>query len=56
MKYEVQVTRIGYACHMFTVEADSPEEARELAIEKGYNTEFSEHSSDYEADTPVPIG
>lgn len=39
-KYLVNVCRKEYRTHQFEVEADSPEEAEELAIEDSYNHDF----------------
>lgn len=47
-KYNISVTRIGYACRTIEVEADSQAEAEDLALEEAPNLEFSEHDSDYE--------
>lgn len=47
-KYQINVTRIGYACRVIEVEAKSQEEAENLALEKAPNLEFSEHASEYE--------
>ena len=47
-KYNISITRIGYACRNFEVEAGSQEEAEALALEMAPNYEFSEHDSDYE--------
>ena len=49
MKYTVSVTRIGYAHLDIEVEASSPEEAEQKALDEAGNHLFSEHSSDYEA-------
>ena len=51
MKYEVEITRISYATITFGVEADSREEAEELAMEQAYNTSFDEDTADYEVDS-----
>lgn len=48
MKYKVKVTRTGYSVSTFDVEANSPEEAEDKALNKAYNTVFSEYNSDYE--------
>jgi hypothetical protein len=48
MKYVVSVTRIGYACSDFVVEAENVQEAQNLALEAAANHLFSEHSSEYE--------
>lgn len=47
-KYQIQVTRIGYACRTIEVEAGSKEKAEDLALEEAPNLEFSEHASEYE--------
>ena len=51
MKYEVEVTRISYATESFLIEADSRDEAEELAMDEAYNTSFDEDSADYEIDS-----
>lgn len=48
-KFKVNVTRIGYANLDIEVDADSPEQAEEKALDKAGNYLFSEHSSDYES-------
>lgn len=50
MKYVVSVTRIGYACRNFEIEAESETEAQDLALEVAGNHEFSEHHSEYDID------
>ena len=53
MKYEVEITRISYSTITFGVEADSREEAEELAMEQAYNTGFDEDTADYEIDSCI---
>ena len=48
MKYTVSVTRIGYAHLDIEVEASSPDEAEDKALDQAGNHLFSEHSSEYE--------
>lgn len=48
MKYEVEITRISYATLTFGVEASSEEEAKDLAMDKAYNTCFDEDTAEYE--------
>lgn len=50
MKYDVDITRIGYASLTFTVEAENEEEAKEKALQEAWNTGWSEDSVDYEVD------
>ena len=50
MKYDVDITRIGYASLTFTVEAKNEEEAKEKALEEAWNTGWSEDTVDYEVD------
>ena len=45
--YLVNVSRIGYANHDFTIEATSEKEAKELAINAAGSHSFSEHDADY---------
>ena len=47
-KYEVSVTRIGYAHTTIEVEAESEEQAEQKAIDMAGNYDFSEHDADYE--------
>lgn len=49
-KYEVSVTRIGYAHTTIEVEAENELEAKEKAIEMAGNYDFSEHDADYECE------
>lgn len=57
MQYEVNVCRIGYAHRTILVEAKNEEEAKDIAVDKAGDYEFSEHSSDYEAqEVNVKIG
>ena len=53
MKYEVEITRISYATVTFGVEADSKEEAEELAMDQAYSTGFDEDDARYEVDSCV---
>lgn len=50
MKYTVTVYRTEFQSHDFEVEAASPEQAEELALEEAYNTEFSSGQPEYEAE------
>ena len=53
-KWIVPVCRIGYAVREIEVEADSATHAIELAKYAAGGVEFSEHSSEYEADFATP--
>lgn len=53
MKYEVEITRISYATLTFGVEANSEEEAQDLAMDMAYNTGFDEHTANYEIDSCI---
>jgi len=55
MKYEVSITRIGYAHRRFEVEADSELEAQEKAIDMAGNYDFSEGDAEYECEGATPI-
>jgi hypothetical protein len=55
MKYEVSITRIGYAHRFFEVEADSELEAQEKAIDMAGNYDFSEGDAEYECEGAMPI-
>jgi len=49
--YNVEVTRTSFSHSIIEVEADSLEEANELAIEKAHNHEFpSAHNAEYSID------
>lgn len=50
MKYEVEITRISYSTLTFGVEANSQEEAEDLAMDMAYNTGFDEDTAEYEID------
>lgn len=50
MKYEVDITRISYASLTFGVEANSEEEAKQIAMQMAYNTGFDEDTAEYEID------
>lgn len=49
-KYKVNVCRTGYANLLIPVEADTPEEAEQMAVDIAGDYEFSEHSSNYSAE------
>lgn len=55
MKYEVSITRIGYAHRRFEVEADSELEAQEKAIDMAGDYDFSEGDAEYECEDVTPI-
>ena len=46
-KFEIPVTRIGYAYKNIEVNANSQEEAEEIALDTAGDEEFSERESDY---------
>lgn len=50
MTYRAIVLRTGYSRRDILVDAESPEAAREIALEVAGNYEFSEHDSFYEVD------
>jgi acyl-CoA hydrolase len=52
-KFNVNVVRIGYASMDIEVEADTEELAKEKALDAAGNLLFSEHSSEYEAESVV---
>ncbi len=54
-KYEVLITRIGYAHTRFEVEADSELEAQEKAINMAGDYDFSEGDAEYECEGATPI-
>jgi hypothetical protein len=47
-KFTIKVNRIGYASKDFIIEADTEEQAEDIAIDEAGGESFSEHSSDYE--------
>ena len=47
--FEVNVCRIAYAYHTITVEAETVQEARELAVDEAGNHLYNEKHVDYEA-------
>lgn len=54
-KYNVCVTRVSYACRDIIVDADTPELAREKALEEAGDYEFSEHDADYSVSDTAEI-
>lgn len=48
MKYTIDITRTGYSTKSFEVEAETQQEAMDLAIEEAYNTSFVEDDADYD--------
>ena len=55
MKYEVEITRIGYSSLTFEIEADNKKQAEELALKESYNTGFDEYNVDYKVEGATPI-
>ena len=55
--FNIEVIRIGYGSRTISVEAETYEQAQELALDKAGDYEYSEKSADYElADSPtLPI-
>ena len=52
--FDIEVIRIGYGSHTISVEAETYEQAQELALDKAGDYEYSEKSADYElADSPT---
>jgi hypothetical protein len=51
--FDIEVIRIGYGSRTISVEAETYEQAQELALDKAGDYEYSEKSADYElADSP----
>ncbi len=50
-KFKVSVVRIGYSIREIEVEADSQEQAKEVALDEAGGYEFSEHASEYEVES-----
>lgn len=46
-QFDIDVTRYGVSQRIITVEAETMEEAEQLALDEAGNHEFSEHSSEY---------
>ena len=46
-KFKVSVCRTGFGHAAFEVEAESEQKAKELAMDRAYDTVFSENSSEY---------
>jgi hypothetical protein len=46
-KYLVDVCRTAYGFNTLEIEAESPEQARELALDEAGNHEYSEKASEY---------
>lgn len=55
MKYNVSITRIGYAHANLEVEADSELEAQEKAMDMAGDSNFSECDADYECEGVTPL-
>ncbi len=53
MKYTVIITRTSYSSTGVEVEADSEEQAREIAMDEAGDHSYSEHSADYEIDSII---
>ena len=49
-KFKVEVWRISYGFNEIEVEAETPEEAEEIALEEAGNYLYSESSSEYTTD------
>jgi len=49
-KFTVSVCRIAYGFHDIDVEAETAEQAKEIALDVAGNYIFSEKSSDYEVE------
>jgi hypothetical protein len=50
MKYQVTISRVQHSLKDFIVDAESQEEAEEIAMDEAYNTTFSYGDADYEID------
>jgi hypothetical protein len=46
-QYQIEVSRISYACLTLNIEADSQGEAEDKAMDEAGDHVFSEHSSEY---------
>lgn len=54
-EFEVEVVRIAYGFKTIKVTAQSPEEAKRKALEQAGNYEFSEKTSEYQAESVNPL-
>ena len=52
MKYRVRITRVSYSHHTYGIEANSPEEAMDIAMEEVYNDFWDEDDCEYLDDIP----
>lgn len=50
-KFVIEVCRIGYGFHKFEIEAETKEQAEEIALNQAGDFEYSENSSKYEIST-----
>lgn len=48
MKYDIEVTRISYARQTVGIEAESLMRAKDLAVERAKDEEFSTYETEYE--------
>ena len=57
MLYDVSVSRIGTATMTIRIEADSPEQAEEMAAEQAHDEDFTGCMTDYdfECNGAVPV-
>jgi len=54
-EYKVEVVRIGYAVRTILVMAANKEAAKEKALEEAPSLMFTEHHSDYKADSAMRV-
>lgn len=47
-KYKIPLVRIGYGFHIAEIEAESQDEAEQIALDNAGDYEYSEKSSEYE--------
>ncbi len=48
--FEVQITRTTFSDKTFKVEAETEEQAYDIALQQAYDTEFSNGNAEYEID------
>jgi hypothetical protein len=53
MKYKITISRVQHSLKDFVVDAETPEEAEDIALDLAYGVEFSYGDADYEIDSCV---
>jgi hypothetical protein len=55
MKYQITISRVQHSLKEFIVDAESQEEAEDIAMDQAYNTTFSYGDADYEIDDVIEL-